>query len=143
MLWDDAQIANNTEATLVPDEEIPGRALFGKVYFDLLQAKEDAGVEDVYVMRLEQLYPFPAISLMHEMARFPNAEVVWCQEEPRNQGAWTFVAPTLEWMLDRLGGACLRPRYVGRHASASPATGLGMRHAQEQAALVEESLSDG
>ncbi len=144
VLWDDAQIANNTEATLVPDEEIRRVVLCsGKVYFDLLQAKEDAGVEDVYVMRLEQLYPFPAISLMHEMARFPNAEVVWCQEEPRNQGAWTFVAPTLEWMLDRLGGACLRPRYVGRHASASPATGLGMRHAQEQAALVEESLSDG
>ena len=113
----------------------------GKLYFDLLQEKERSGVDDVYVMRLEQLYPFPAISLMSEMARFPNAEAVWCQEEPKNQGAWTFVAPTLEWLLERLQGACRRPVYVGRHAAASPATGIGLRHSQEQAALVEEALS--
>ena len=144
VLWDDAQISNNTEATLRPDNEIRRVVLCsGKVYFDLLQEKERSGVDDVYVMRLEQLYPFPAISLMNEMARFPNAEAVWCQEEPKNQGAWTFVAPTLEWLLERLEGACRRPVYVGRHAAASPATGIGLRHSQEQATLVEEALSAG
>ena len=142
VLWDDAEIGNNTEATLRPDEEIRKLVLCsGKVYFDLLQEKERAGIDDAYVMRLEQLYPFPAISLMNEMARFPNANVVWCQEEPKNQGAWTFVAPTLEWLLERLAGACRRPVYVGRHAAASPATGIGMRHSQEHALLVEEALT--
>ena len=142
VLWDDAELGNNTEATLRPDEEIRKLVLCsGKVYFDLLQEKERAGIDNAYVMRLEQLYPFPAISLMNEMARFPNANVVWCQEEPKNQGAWTFVAPTLEWLLERLAGACRRPVYVGRHAAASPATGIGMRHSQEHALLVEEALT--
>ena len=142
VLWDDAQIANNTDATLRPDEEIRRVVLCsGKVYFDLLQEKEQAGIEDVYVMRLEQLYPFPAISLMNELGRFPKAEVVWCQEEPKNQGAWTFVAPTLEWLLERLGASQARLHYVGRHAAASPATGIGMRHMKEQKLLVEQALS--
>ena len=144
LLWDDAQIGNQTDATLRPDDEIRRVVLCsGKVYFDLLEEKERAGIDDVYVMRLEQLYPFPAISLLNEMSRFPKAETVWCQEEPKNQGAWTFVEPTLEWLLDRIGGKHVRLRYVGRHTAASPATGIGTRHAREQGALVEEALSVG
>jgi len=142
LLWDDAQIGNNTDAELRPDEEIRRVVLCsGKMYFDLLQEKERKGIDDIYVMRVEQLYPFPAISLMHDLARFPQAELVWCQDEPKNQGAWGYVVPTLEWLLDRLGGDCRSPLYVGRHSSASPATGLAVRHAQEQAAIVEEALS--
>ena len=129
---------------LRPDDEIRRVVLCsGKVYFDLLEEKERAGIDDVYVMRLEQLYPFPAISLLNEMSRFPKAETVWCQEEPKNQGAWTFVEPTLVWLLDRIGGKHVRLRYVGRHTAASPATGIGTRHAREQGALVEEALSVG
>ena len=144
ILWDDAQIGNNTEATLRPDNEIRRVVLCtGKVYYDLLEAKEREGIDDVYVMRLEQMYPFPAISLMHEMSRFPQADAVWCQEEPKNQGAWMFVEPTVEWLLGRAGLEQPRPHYVGRYAAASPATGIGARHAQEQAALVEEALNGG
>lgn len=144
ILWDDAATGNNTEVTLRPDAEIRRVVLCsGKVYFDLLEEKERTGVDDVCVMRLEQLYPFPAISLMNEMARFPQAEVIWCQEEPKNQGAWTFVEPNLEWLLERANNQHPRPRYVGRYSAASPATGLGARHNQEQTTLVEEALSIG
>lgn len=142
ILWDDAEIANNTEAKLRPDKEIRRVVLCsGKVYFDLLEEKERSGIDDVYVMRIEQLYPFPVLSLKHELARFPQADVVWCQEEPKNQGSWAFVDPILEHILGRLENRYPRPSYAGRHHAASPATGLGTRHAQEQALLVEEALN--
>jgi 2-oxoglutarate dehydrogenase E1 component len=94
-------------------------------------------------MRLEQFYPFPAQSMVHELQRFKAAEVVWCQEEPKNQGAWFFVEPNIEWVLGHVGGKETRPRYVGRAASASPATGLASRHKAEQDALVNEALTVG
>ena len=80
---------------------------------------------------------------MKELERFKGAEVIWCQEEPKNQGAWTFVEPNLEWVLGRIGAKTQRPRYVGRAASASPATGLASRHKAEQEALVNEALTLG
>ena len=91
----------------------------GKVYFDLLEEREKRGVDDVYLMRVEQLYPFPLKSLAQELARFKNAEVVWCQEEPKNMGAWTFVEPYLEWVLGHAGSkakraALCRPPGLGR-----------------------------
>lgn len=141
VLWDDAQMGL-TPQTLVPDDKIRRVVICsGKVYYDLLEAREAAGVDDVYLLRLEQFYPFPAISLTKELARFKSAEVVWCQEEPKNQGAWTFVEPNLEWVLGRIGAASARPRYIGRPASASPATGLATKHKQEQDALVSEALA--
>ena len=83
------------------------------------------------ILRLEQLYPFPAKALSQELARYPDAEVVWCQEEPKNMGAWIFVAPEIEEVArPRLGRKANRPRYVGRAAAASPATGLLRRHHQ-------------
>ena len=115
----------------------------GKVYYDLLQARQDQGIGDVAIIRMEQMYPFPRKGLKLQLARYPAAEVVWCQEEPANMGAWTFVQPRIEYVMEGLtenpGGA--RPRYVGRQAAASPATGLLKIHVKEQAQLVEQALT--
>ena len=81
------------------------------------------------------------MSLLKALERFPNADVVWCQEEPKNQGAWSFIEPNLEWVLGRLKGKTKRPSYVGRVASASPATGLASQHKAQQHALVNEALT--
>ena len=106
-----------------------------------LEAREAAGLNDVYLMRVEQLYPFPARALINDLSRFPQAEMVWCQEEPRNMGCWQFVAPNIEWVLDHIDAKFKRPRYAGRAAAASTATGQLSRHVQEQKALVEEALT--
>ena len=92
-------------------------------------------------MRVEQFYPFPAISLVSELGRFKKAEIVWCQEEPKNQGAWTFIEPNIEWVLTRISAKNLRPTYAGRATSASPATGLASTHKSQQAALINEALT--
>jgi 2-oxoglutarate dehydrogenase E1 component len=141
VLWDDAQ-QGSSDITLVPDHRIRRVVICsGKVYYDLLKARDEAGIDDIYLMRLEQFYPFPAQSMVKELARFKDAEIIWCQEEPKNQGGWSFVEPYLEWSLDRLGARHNRARYVGRNAAASVATGLGSRHKAEQEALVSEALS--
>ena len=111
----------------------------GKVYYDLLAARRDRGLTDVAIVRLEQIYPFPARSLAKALT-YPNAEIVWCQEEPENNGAWSFVDRKIEAMLTEKGHATPRPRYVGRAAAASPATGLAKVHAAEQADLVNRAL---
>ncbi|GMG83305.1 2-oxoglutarate dehydrogenase E1 component [Paralimibaculum aggregatum] len=141
VLWDDAE-QGNSEVTLKPDEEIRRVVLCsGKVYFDLLAARDEQGLDDIYLMRLEQLYPFPALSMTRELARFPNADIVWCQEEPKNQGGWFFIEPNIEWVLGRIGAKVGRPVYAGRPASASPATGLASQHKAEQEALVSAALT--
>ena len=141
VLWDDAQYGNS-DTKLVADEKIKRVVLCsGKVYFDLLEERDKRGIDDVYLMRLEQFYPFPALSLTKELQRFPKADVVWCQEEPKNQGAWTFVEPNIEWVMGRIDSKYKRPKYTGRAASASPATGLATQHKAEQQALVNDALS--
>jgi 2-oxoglutarate dehydrogenase E1 component len=119
------------------------RILFcsGKVYYDLLQARRDQKIKDVAIVRVEQLYPWPRTSIFQQISRYPNAEVVWCQEEPANNGGWMFVLPRFEWILEELERKQLKPIYVGRTASASPATGSGKEHQQEQALLVEQALN--
>jgi len=113
----------------------------GKVGYDLMEARDAAGLEDVTVLRIEQLYPFPGEPLAVRIARMTNLEeVVWCQEEPRNNGAWLFVSGQIERTLRAAKSTVDRPRYAGRQASASPATGLATRHASEQAALVADAL---
>ena len=92
-------------------------------------------------MRIEQYYPFPAISALKELERFSQAEMIWCQEEPKNQGAWTFMEPNPEWVLGRMNAKHSRPVYVGRAASASTATGLAAQHKAQQEALIDEALS--
>ncbi len=142
VLWDDAQMTPGEKITLKPDDKIRRVVLCsGKVYYDLLEGREAAGVDDVYLMRVEQLYPFPARSLIHELARFPNAEIVWAQEEPKNMGAWSFVEPAIEWVLDHIKTASKRARYIGRPASAATATGLASKHASEQRAILEQSFA--
>ena len=140
ILWDDAELGTS-ELELQPDNEIKRVVMCsGKVYYDLLDARDEAQATDTYLLRVEQFYPFPALSLTRELARFPNAEIVWCQEEPKNQGSWFFVEPNIEWVLTRVEGTASRPRYAGRPASASPATGLGSKHKAEQEALVNSAL---
>ena len=140
VLWDDAQMGQS-ELKLKPDSEIKRVVICsGKVYFDLLEERDAKGLDDVYILRLEQFYPFPAMSLTKELGRFKQAEVIWCQEEPKNQGGWSFVEPNLEWVLTRVGAAHTRARYAGRAASASPATGLASKHKQEQSDLVAAAL---
>jgi 2-oxoglutarate dehydrogenase E1 component len=141
VLWDDAQYGNST-AKLVPDARIRRVVMCaGKVYYDLLEERDARGIDDVYLMRLEQFYPFPALALTKELGRFKDAQIVWCQEEPKNQGAWSFVEPNLEWVLGRIGAKHGRAVYVGRAAAASPATGLAREHKAQQDALVDQALS--
>ncbi len=113
----------------------------GKVYYDLLATKSERKAGAVELIRIEQLYPFPAKALKEALGRHRDAEVVWCQEEPQNMGAWTFMAPRLEGVLEEIGAKYRRPRYVGRPEAASPASGLLRRHNEEQAKLVDEALS--
>lgn len=141
LLWDDAQYGNS-DLKLKPDDQIRRVILCsGKVYFDLLAERNARGLDDVYLLRIEQLYPVPTQSMRKELSRFLQAEMVWCQEEPKNQGAWSFMEPNLEWVLTQVGAQQTRPRYVGRTASASPATGLASRHKAQQDALVNDALT--
>ncbi|MCV2871574.1 2-oxoglutarate dehydrogenase E1 component [Defluviimonas sp. WL0050] len=143
VLWDDAQ-KGHSEMNLKADDKIRRVVMCsGKVYYDLLAERDARGLDDVYLLRLEQFYPFPAQSVVKELGRFKNADVIWCQEEPKNQGAWTFVEPNIEWVLTRIGAKVQRPRYAGRAATASPATGLASRHKMEQEALVNDALTVG
>lgn len=113
----------------------------GKVAYDLMEARDAAGDKDTQIIRIEQLYPFPTEALAVRLKRMTNLEeVIWCQEEPRNNGAWFFVEPYIEEALAQAGRAPARARYAGRKASASPATGLAKRHVAEQGALVADAL---
>jgi 2-oxoglutarate dehydrogenase E1 component len=141
VLWDDAQ-QGNSDTKLTADEKIKRVVMCsGKVYYDLLEERDARGIDDIYLMRVEQFYPFPAMSLVNELSRFKNADVVWCQEEPKNQGAWTFMEPNIEWVLQRIDAKHTRPTYVGRSTSASPATGLASQHKAQQIALVNDALT--
>lgn len=142
ILYDDAQMLLNEAVKLVPDEKIRRIVLCsGKVYYDLYEEREKRGIDDIYLMRVEQLYPVPLKALVAELSRFKKAEVIWCQEEPRNMGAWHFIEPYLEWVLNQVNGASRRPRYVGRAASAATATGLMSKHQAQLKAFLDEALS--
>ena len=141
VLWDDAE-RGSSKTKLLTDKKIKRVVMCsGKVYYDLLEERDRRGISDIYILRFEQFYPFPAISAVKELERFKNAEMVWCQEEPKNQGGWSFMEPNLEWVLSRINAAASRPRYIGRASSASPATGLASTHKNQQEALINEALS--
>ncbi|MCB1651894.1 MAG: 2-oxoglutarate dehydrogenase E1 component, partial [Alphaproteobacteria bacterium] len=135
VLWD-----NDREDLAAADKIKRVVLCTGKVYYDLLSARREKDIKDVIIMRLEQLYPFPHSVLIEELKPYKNAEVVWCQEEPENQGAWQFVDRRIEAVLSDLGGKAKRPVYVGRAAAAAPATGLMSRHQAQQEKLVNEAL---
>ncbi|MCZ8103603.1 MAG: 2-oxoglutarate dehydrogenase E1 component, partial [Burkholderiales bacterium] len=139
VLWDDAQLLKGEKIKLAKDNKIRRVVLCsGKVYFDLYEEREKRGIDDVYLLRVEQLYPFPVKALATELARFKNADVVWCQEEPKNMGSWSFVEPYLRWVLPHAGLKVKEPIYAGRPASAATATGLMSRHMAQLNAFLEE-----
>ncbi len=141
LLWDDAQYNRGEGIKLQKDAKIRRVVLCsGKVYYDLYEEREKRGIDDVYLLRVEQLYPFPAKALINELSRFRQAEIVWCQEEPKNMGAWSFIDPYLEWVLAHIDAKHQRVRYAGRPASASPATGLMSKHLAQLAAFLEDAL---
>ncbi|NRA29396.1 MAG: 2-oxoglutarate dehydrogenase E1 component [Parvularculaceae bacterium] len=143
LLWDDAEYQPGSTVTLKPDNEIKRVVMCsGKVYYDLLEEREKRGVDDIYLLRVEQYYPLPAGSLMKELRRFAGAEMVWCQEEPKNMGAWFFMEPNLEWVLQQIEAKHQRPRYAGRPAAASTATGHAAQHRAELEAFLEEALGE-
>ena len=113
----------------------------GKLSYELMEARDAAGDLGVEIMRVEQIYPFPAEPLVKRLKDMPELkQVIWAQEEPQNNGSWTFVEPYIEACLADAGFAGMRPQYAGRPASASPATGLAKRHAAEQASLIAGAL---
>ncbi|HEY3638895.1 MAG TPA: 2-oxoglutarate dehydrogenase E1 component [Rhizomicrobium sp.] len=141
VLWDDAQARPGSTLTLAPDADIARVILCsGKVYYDLLEEREKRGEKRVQLLRIEQLYPFPANALVPELLRFPAADIVWCQEEPKNQGAWTFIAPHIHGALAEAGRNAW-PRYVGRAPYASTAAGLLSQHNAELHAFLNEALT--
>ncbi|MEQ1753439.1 MAG: 2-oxoglutarate dehydrogenase E1 component [Micropepsaceae bacterium] len=142
LLHDDAQTLPGSMVTLKEDLKIRRVILCsGKVYYDLLEEREKRGLTDVYLLRVEQFYPFPARALVTELSRFKGADMVWAQEEPKNMGAWTFMEPNIEWVLTRAGTKVTRARYVGRPASASPAAGQASRHQAELKALLDDAFA--
>ena len=141
ILFDDAQQLPDEKIKLVADNKMRRVVLCsGKVYYDLYEEREKRGVDDVYLMRIEQLYPVPLKALVQDLARFKGAEFVWCQEEPRNMGAWHFIEPYLEWVLHQIHAKNPRPRYAGRAASAATATGLMSKHVAQLKAFLDEAL---
>jgi 2-oxoglutarate dehydrogenase E1 component len=142
LLWDDAESRKGEKIKLVKDDKIRRVVLCsGRVYYDLYEDREKRGVDDVYLLRVEQLYPFPLKALVRELSRFKKAEIVWCQEEPKNMGAWAFVEPYLEWVLTQVGGKSKRARYAGRPASAATATGLASKHLAQMKAFLDECFA--
>jgi len=144
VLWDDGDAGLRgalTSTRVKPDADIRRVVMCsGKVYYDLLEEREKRGIDDIYLLRLEQFYPWPMKSVMTELVRFPNAELVWCQEEPKNMGGWMFVDPWLELTLERMDVKAKRARYAGRPATASTATGLMSKHLKELETFLEEAL---
>ena len=141
LLWDDAQYLAGEKIKLVADDKIRRVVLCsGKVYFDLYDEREKRGIDDIYLLRIEQLYPFPTKALVTELSRFKQAEIVWCQEEPRNMGAWFFVDVFLTWVLNNIGAKFKQARYAGRPASASTAVGQMSKHLAQLKQFLDEAL---
>lgn len=142
VLWDDAQYnPSMTEIKLADDSQIKKVLICsGKVYYDLFEEREKRGITDTYILRVEQLYPYPKSGMAEELSRFKNAEMVWVQEEPKNMGAWSYINPLLEESLIEIGAKHMRARYAGRKASASTATGLASKHKAELQAFLDEAF---
>ena len=140
VLWDDAQ-KENSSLNLEQDINIKRVIVCsGKIYYDLLKERDSNKLSNIYLLRVEQLYPVPGKALTKELNRFKNAQVIWCQEEPKNQGAWSFIEPNLEIILSELKIKAKRAKFVGRPPSASPATGLASQHKEQQEKIIFEAL---
>jgi 2-oxoglutarate dehydrogenase E1 component len=141
LLADDATKPGSETIRLVEDAAIRRVILCsGKVYYDLYEEREKRGINDVYLLRVEQLYPVPLKALVTELSRFKQADVVWCQEEPKNMGAWSFIESYLEWVLGQAGTKVKRARYAGRPAAAATATGLMSKHLAQLKAFLDDAF---
>jgi 2-oxoglutarate dehydrogenase E1 component len=142
---------NSTFHRVLYDDEVPSPPsdakqlvlCSGKIYYDLLDEREKRGIKNVHFLRLEQIYPFPHDALAELMEPYKHCDVVWCQEEPRNMGAWPFASTFIEEVAEELGFKSFRPRFAGRKSAGSPATGQFSRHAAEQQALIDDALTIG
>jgi len=143
LLWDDAEYnPDGGFIKLRADKDIKRVILCsGKVYYDLFEAREELGRDDVYLLRVEQLYPYPDDAVREELSRFKNAETLWVQEEPKNMGAWAFIEPFVEESLTAIKAKHTRLRYVGRKAAASTATGIAAKHKKEQQAIIDDAFA--
>ena len=131
-----------TAKDLVPDNQVKKVLLCsGQVYYDLEAERTKRGIKDIAIVRLEQLAPFPFRYLEPSLERFSNAQVEWVQEEPKNQGAWSFVEPRLRNLLKKMGKADKAPTYAGRAISPSTATGYGKQHAAELQAFMNAAFT--
>mgnify|MGYP001355923688 FL=1 len=114
----------------------------GKIYFDLIEAREKLNINDIIIYRIEQLYPFPAKSLVREIKPYAkNAKFYWCQEEPKNMGAWFSVRDYIQWTLDSIKANNNKISYIGRSPDASPATGYVKRHISQQQEIIKKVFS--
>ncbi len=140
VLWDHALEDNNKFIKLKAKKEIKKVILCsGKIYFDLLEAREQLKIDDIVMFRIEQLYPFPLKSLVKEMKPYAKkAKFYWCQEEPKNMGAWFSVRDYIQWTLDNIGANNNKISYIGRNPAASPATGYAKRHLDQQKEIVKK-----
>ena len=131
-----------SDRTEIADKQVKRLVLCtGKVYYNLAEERDEMGADDVSIVRIEQLYPFPLEPLIVRLKRMANLEtLVWAQEEPKNQGYWFFTEPYLERALAEVGAKATRPFYAGRKPAAAPATGIASRHAEQQKRLVEDAL---
>jgi len=140
VLWDHALEGKNGFIKLKNKKNIKKVILCsGKVYFDLLEAREKIKRNDIVFFRIEQLYPFPVKSLVKEVKPYAkNAKFYWCQEEPKNMGAWFSVRDYIQWTLDFIGANNNKISYIGRGTAASPATGHAKRHLAQQEGIIEK-----
>ena len=142
LLWDDAEMRPGYSVKLKADKDIRRVVMCsGKVYYDLFEEREKRGIDDVQLIRVEQLYPYPEDAMERELMRFKQAEVFWVQEEPKNMGYWTYMNPLMEETLIKVGATHTRPQYAGRAAAASPATGLGSTHQAELKAFMDVTFA--
>ena len=140
VLSDHSYLDDTNFIKLKPDADIKKVIICsGKVYFDLIKARENLKRDDVVFVRIEQLYPFPVKPLVKEIKKYSkNAHFYWCQEEPKNMGAWNSVRDYIQWTLDYIGANNNKISYIGRNAAASPATGYAKRHSAQQEEIINE-----
>ena len=115
----------------------------GKVYFDLYEAREKNAIKGLALVRVDQYYPFPKEQLAIELAKYPDAEVIWCQEEPKNMGAWYYINSKIEDCLISIGHKSKRAKYIGRVEAASPSAGYLKMHNVEQESFIKEAITIG
>ena len=141
VLWDHAIDPNEKGFVKLKSSEKIRKVILcsGKIYFDLLEARQKAKIDDVILFRIEQLYPFPVKPLVKEFKKYAkNAKFYWCQEEPKNMGAWFSVRDYIQWTLNYIRAKNSKIKYIGRNPAASPATGYAKRHLNQQKKIIEE-----